>query len=503
MAGHADEIASTERQARLLLATGDAQAAIYILRHALAISDHWLLRRLLGEVLRVHGDIATAVDELLRARACAPDDRETVISLLFALCEHGRVGLATRIAVDWVSRSPRSSKEMLAIAGFLNQMHAYSDTFELLQSLPERNTQAELLLASCAMNLGDFGVAQAGFRRVLARDPDQAAAWLRLAHCRRFNEADDADIVALRVARGGADEGSVLAISLDYALGKALDDMGDYQSAAALFRRANLAAAAQQPWSVAAYERQVEGVLATISYRVTAPIKARGSELLWIVGVPRSGTTLLADRLGRHPAIRNRGESNWLQNVAEVWRLNSRETGRDDQLARMYLSQILQDDVIAKYYIDKNPLNLLWFDAGLALVPGANIICVKRDHRDTALSLWSNQFAHPALAFSNNFAHISAFMRGYQRLTEALLEMPGSDVTCLDYADLVRDTDSTLARIWRALDLPQPPTVVSGQATVAVATASVFQVREEVHTRSIDRWKRYLPWLPELAAIAQ
>src|SRR3546814_17960679 len=125
--------------------------------------------------------------------------------------------------MDWSSdvcssvlfgQAPHAAQETLAVARFLADSRAFAAARNLLERASGRGAPAELLLAGCALNLGDFQAAQAGFRRVVALDPGQAAAWLRLAHCQRFQCPTDHDLGALHDARKRAADGSVPAAHL-------------------------------------------------------------------------------------------------------------------------------------------------------------------------------------------------------------------------------------------------------------------------------------------------
>lgn len=234
-------------QARSLLSSGASIAAIALLREWLAGGDEPELRLLLGQALRVNGQLAASASELRRLLAVAPDHREAALTLAFCLRDHGRIQAAAKAILNWFRRAPRADAETLAFAKFLAELRAFAAARELLEQITERSAQAELLLAGCTLNLGDFSAAKAGYRRVLAIDPDQSAAWLRLAHCQRFRLLSDADLAAMHDARKRARDGSMLAASLDFAIGKAYDDLGDYQAAVNCFRPANQTLAQLQP----------------------------------------------------------------------------------------------------------------------------------------------------------------------------------------------------------------------------------------------------------------
>jgi hypothetical protein len=168
--------------------------------------------------------------------------------------------------------------------------------------------------------------------------------------------------------------------------------------------------------------------------------------------------------------------------------------------AGLVAEQMRRDDAPARYYIDKNPLNFRDLDFIAALFPRARIIHCRRGMRDTALSLWLQHFAHADLDFSYDFLHIAEFARGHERLMAHWRQRLALPVFELDYELLVGDTARELARVAEFLELGSEGDATTGESG-AITTASVWQARQPVYRTSIDRWKRYEPYLTELQTL--
>ncbi|HJU38605.1 MAG TPA: sulfotransferase, partial [Tahibacter sp.] len=216
----------------------------------------------------------------------------------------------------------------------------------------------------------------------------------------------------------------------------------------------------------------------------------------FIVGMPRSGTTLVASLLGRNKDVRNRNELNWIAALAA----NLGATPSAAALASaaaLYRAQLVQDDEPARCYVDKNPLNLRHLGLVAAMLPDARIVHVRRDARDTALSLWSQHFAHDDMRWAYDVADIAAYRRGCDALMDhwrATLALPVFD---LDYEALVADSGATVARLAAFLGVgSEQRDAPDGEA---IATASVWQARQAVYASSVGRWREYDAHLPELA----
>jgi LPS sulfotransferase NodH len=282
-----------------------------------------------------------------------------------------------------------------------------------------------------------------------------------------------------------------------FALGKAHDDVGDYAQAAQYFRQANARAHAHSVWSRKQWKRLVDARCVAAPPRWTVPAPDDWIPI-FIVGVPRSGTTLLAELLACHPQVCNRGELGRLQSLAQ--QLAATPADRRDayvQAAGAYAAQLRQDDTRAHWFIDKQPLNLLHVDLIMALWPNARIIICRRNARDTALSLWMQSFHDRAHDYAYDFADIAALMRGCRRLITHWQDRYPDAIRIIDYEQLVRDPDSNAAAISHWLGLPDGEPTQGGSAH-AIRTASAWQARQPVYTRAVGRWKDYLPYLAEL-----
>ncbi|MGB0132750.1 tetratricopeptide repeat-containing sulfotransferase family protein [Dokdonella sp.] len=458
------------------------------------------LHYLLGNARRMCAEKPEAETSLRRAIALDPAHANASLSLAYLLREQARMrSLAEVMLALWrhESRSLDSDRRTL---GFLCECERFAEAETLVEPMLASHPDEPSLLrraGEIALVLGRFEDARNFLRKALAIDPAQASAWLRLAHTHRFAAQDDPDLVFLREGAARKDLAEDADTAIGFALGKALDDLGETGEATDVLRRTNSRWHDNHPWDANAFEEFVQARLAAPV--LTAVPHAQDGVPIFIAGLPRSGTTLAASLLSRGEGIRNRGELNWISALAS--RLGDNPTA--EMLAgagRYFMMQLQQDDAPARYYIDKNPLNFRHLDLIGAMLPQARIIHCRRDLRDTALSIWSQHFAHGDMAWSYAFDDIARFVNGYQRLMSRWQTVMPDRIFELDYEALVSDTDSTLERLRQFLGLD--PSAISqgspGRPDEVIATASVWQARQKIHSRSVDRWQRYLEYLPEL-----
>jgi hypothetical protein len=220
-----------------------------------------------------------------------------------------------------------------------------------------------------------------------------------------------------------------------------------------------------------------------------------------IVGLPRTGTTLAARLLARHPQVRNRGELNWLAQLALHVETGARAPARLAEAAALYAAQLRRDDAPAQVILDKNPLNFRHLGMAAALLPGLRVIHCRRDARASALSIFRQMFAHEDNGYAYALTDIAAFARGEHRLMAHWRNALPVPVFDLHYERLVSEPGVTLAALHAFLDLPCAAQDASDADVVR--TASVWQARQKVHRHALQQWRAWLPYLPGLEAIPE
>ena len=366
---------------------------------------------------------------------------------------------------------------------------------------PRLHAYAGMLLAQ----LGQFERARARHEFALAKTP-QALEWhvpLGLSDLQRYTTRDHPDFEVFRACLEQSGLSDRARASLLFALGKAHDDIADYALAAHYLRNANAKVHATIRWSRKQWRRSIE---ARMSRDLPATLLVAPSDWtpIFIVGMPRSGTTLLAELLARHPQVCHRGELAWLPTLAEQL-----TTGNGDYRARLenaaatYAAHLRQDDSDARWFIDKQPLNFLHVDLILALFPNARIIHCLRNARDNALSLWMQSFQPGRQEYAYDFADIGAAIHGSRRLMTHWLKRYPDSIRTVAYESMTTAAADCLAELSAWLGLPSHDLLGSRSTTASISTASLWQARQPIHTRSVQRWRHYAAHLPGLLQIPE
>lgn len=490
--------------ARMLMLQKNLADALAVLRAGVqAHPSSTELQLALGGALLEQG-MPRDAEQVLRA-LLADHPSHTAAAFLLARLLHsdGSIGAMAQTLCALFTQPGQDIEHRIQAIELLDESGRQQDALALCEDcIANGATDARLHVHAgrLAAQLGQFELARARYLFALEHSP-QALAWhlpLALTELQRYTSGDHPDLARFTSLLARRDIGAHERSGLLFALAKVHDDIGDYGSAAAYLRDANALRHAGVRWTRKLWRRSVE-----VRLQRAAPAYRHAPSIPWtpvfIVGAPRSGTTLIAERLARHPQVRLRGEESWFPQLADT--LDSEEHPSPalvNQAASIYATQLRQDDAEAQWYIDKQPFNFLHVDRILALFPHARIIYCLRQARDNALSLWMQSFPLGIQDFAYDLNDIAAVLQGAHRLCVHWKQRYPESVHVLHYEDMVAEPEAHLAELSTWLALPPHDLLAATSGTNALRTASLWQARQPIHNRSVGRWKHYASFMPEL-----
>jgi len=356
---------------------------------------------------------------------------------------------------------------------------------------------------------GTFGEAETDFKRAIQLDPKQGVAHFGIVHSRKITYADLPLIEAMRTL---VSDPAILPnhrAHLLYALGKANDDLGRPGVAIEFFDQANTLyrdlTLRNRPFDPVRCHDDIDRRIRLYKpelFNLVRPHACNSDLPILVLGMMRSGTTLVEQILSRHPELGGAGEIHFWAgrdnnedpvNVASIC-----ESGRD------YVELLARKIPGKTWVIDKNPANFM--AAGLihAALPNARLIHTLRDPADTALSMWITHVTQPP-EFCCDRNNIVAMYREYRRLTEHWRAvLPSDRYLEVCYEDLVSDPEPNIRRMISFLGLEWSESCLRPEANDrAVKTPSGWQVRQPLYRSSIGRWKQYEPWIPEFVQLRE
>ncbi len=498
---------------RALILQGDSPPAQTTLAQALAEYPESIeLRRAEAGILRRTGRTIDAEASLRKLLACDPGDAATAFALTDLLKDQGRTAAAAAALRDCFDdeRNRRNANLAIAAIELLDDCDRKRDAAAIAETAVAASPDDARLNAYAGMlaiQLGEFEVARRHYLLAMRQDP-RACEWhvpIGLSSTLRYPDSAHPDFAIFRAGLQREGLSDLARAELYFALGKAHDDIGAHKEAAEHFRRGNDIRHRLTQWSRKAWRRTIEARLASHQFADEQTAATVGFTPLFIVGMPRTGTTLLAEMLSHYPRVCNRGELPWLARLSQ----HSGLSGRSNQAAlrraaSTYAMQTRQDDAPeARWFIDKQPLNFRYVDLALAMFPDARIIHCQRNTRDTALSLWTQCFLEEVQGYSYDFHDIALVMRDERRLMAHWRESYLDSVWSIHYEELVTAPQSAVARLAAWAGMPAATataTDAAANSTGAINTASLWQARQPVYARSVNRWKHYASFVPELSS---
>ncbi len=490
----------------LHLAAGRIAEAVECLERAIGLEPDFAVAHYNhGAALERQGRPAAAVASLRRALAAAPELGAAHSRLGNLLQAQG----AQADALDCFRRAgsllPRPADQLLEEAKLLRAEGSAEAEARLREvvSLDPENGLAHAMLGDLLGECGRFDEAVLHLRHAVARDPERVGAVFNIVLFKRLGEEDRpllAQMEAMLDQPGRSGHDRTL---LHFALAKAHDDLGEPAQAMAHLEPANAAEHRKTRFDRDAMAARVDALIARHSpgAAVTATSSGLQSERpILIVGMPRSGTTLVEQILSAHPAVAAGGELSFWTDLADG--ATGKAAPAAAAPARDYLALLARIAPDAARVTDKNPFNFLTIGLVQAALPQARFIHCRRDPVDTCLSIFFTRFATPQ-HFAYHRDDLVFFYRQYRRLMRhwrALL--PADRLLEVDYEDLTAEPEAQARRMVAFCGLDWDGACLRPERNARpIRTASVWQARQAIHRGSVARWRRYEPWLGALQAL--
>ena len=384
------------------------------------------------------------------------------------------------------------------------------------------NAMAHDLLGNLLAELGRFDEARESFRQAIARAPLLAGSYYDLVRCRPITAADEGLLQQMEAALATPGLEAAQRLRLHLALGKAADDLGDYGRAMGHFDAADAVRCGSVMFDSAAFALETDRLIARCKPDSMSRAAALGSgdaTPVLILGMPRSGTTLVEQIVSSHPQVGAGGELNFWNERGAAWhrggaactqggtaRGQDGAAGTETQFlagaAADYLGVLRTIAPRATRVTDKMPFNFLWAGLIHLALPRATLIHCRRAAVDTALSIHQTHF-HPSLAFPTGGADLVAYFHSYQRVIDHWRRvLPADRFIEVDYEELTRTPEPVIRRIVAACGLPWHEACLHPERNPrSVKTPSKWQTRQPIYRHSVARWRRYEPWLGPLRAL--
>jgi len=462
-----------------------------------------------------HSNEATSCAEL--ANELAPDRPELLIQLGTCLGASGQISGAletARKAARLKIKAPAMLSNLGSLFSMCNDHERGAEYFHRAVQADRSNAGYWYNLAAAQRMLGLIDDAENSCTQAIAMNPQDGQAFY-LRSDLRIQTPEANHVPELRALVAGSREGTQNSILGSFALAKELEDIGEHQDSfshlktgAQLFRKSikydvsNDIAVIDQ---IISLHTQTAISATTPGYEEDAPI--------FVVGLPRSGTTLAERVIQSHSEVRSVGERNDF--ALEMSRLASEKCGSDNpsrvdkvlhsldidmmELGSSYSGRIRSGSNDTTRIVDKMPINYLYCGLIHAALPNAKIVSLVRNPMDSCYAAYKAYLRGP-YAFTYDLDELGRYYLAYRRLIRHWRKsLPGSAYMEVKYEALVKDFESEARRLFEFLELRWEEQVLDFQKSKAASsTASAVQVRRGIYSTSIGKWKHYAEELAQL-----
>lgn len=481
--------------------------------------------RLLARIRKDRGDLAEAETRLAAALDLAPDYHAARLDYALVLLERQKHLGARQEAERLLDHAPDDREYLKQYAAACVGLGDYAPVIDVYARLlaappppPPAAEVADLRLwrANALKTTGRRDEAVADYHAALAARPDYGVAWFSLSNLKTYRFSDD-EIVRMQAAEARPDLDDMDRVYLSFALGKAFEDRGDYEASWRGYERGNAlrrAASRYRPEAAEAAATRLKQAFTAEAFATRAGFGVADPAPIFILGLPRSGSTLVEQILASHSQVEG------TQELTELDRYAAELCGRDPDCGQPLTPKALLGLTAAEaralgerflaetrayrrtgrpFFIDKAPNNFWRIGLIQLILPASTIIDVRRDPMSCCFSNLKQLFGGANQEFAYGVDHIARYYRTYlglMRHWDAVL--PGR-VLRLHYEDVVDDLETSVRRLLDHCGLPFEPACLAFHETErSVRTPSSEQVRQPIGRDGLDQWRRYEAWLTPL-----
>jgi tetratricopeptide (TPR) repeat protein len=414
-------------------------------------------------------------------------------------------------AIDAVERIIEKGAADASVWNSLGSAYFQLDSIEKAKGYYENavrmdptSAEYENNLGLAVSSLGRKAEAEQHYRRSLELDPKHAEAWRNLTAMKRFESTDDPDARTIKALWDeGADDFTMTKLS--FALGKVYDDCGEYDKAFETYARGNELKFQDSRIDLVKYFAHMERFPRVFDRPPVATAKARTEiQPIFILGMPRSGTTLVEQIIARHPSVYGCGELPCIERA--IGRIEKRSRPQRvypedfwDVPESSFSTEALEyenwvkrlHDIDTPYVTDKMPFNFVHVWLIKAMFPDAPIVHCQRHPLDVITSNYFQLYGSD-ISFVYDLEALTTYYVRYFRLMAHWTKVFGAAITHVRYEELIEDHDAQTRRLVSEIGLPWDDACLDPRRSeTAVRTASIWQVRQGIYKTSRARWRHY------------
>jgi len=386
----------------------------------------------------------------------------------------------------------------------LNRWEESEQYLQAMLALNPNDIEAHLGLVQLALQRGDFVAVEREALQCIALNPDLDLVYPMLATVKTFSHDDDVLIEQLQKYRQSMPKGSAAYMHLSFTLGKIMDDLSEHQRAFEYIEKANDIRYQNLSYDHDAEIAHLHAIVSlTMEQQVQTTSGLEDDTPIFIIGMPRCGSTMVEQILASHPNVESVGESNFFEAaVAELSdpkdpltleKMQACSSQQWQELGSLYLKKVREVHPDARYVVDKTLTNTRFVGAIHQALPHAKVIHVKRDALDTCWSIYKNNLLSPVYAYGFHLGQLGYYYRAYNHLMKHWADiLPEGVMYEFNYEEMVQHQEIETLKLLSACHLESDDACFQFQKSKNVTiTASQAQVRKPMYASSMGAAEPY------------
>lgn len=444
-----------------------------------------------------------------KALALEPDSLPLQLAYAHCLIHFHQYEEAAAILEPAAERHPDNNTIRIALFCAYDNMNGYEARArqlieQVLDAEPD-NAEARMKLAQLDREEGHLDRAREQLQQLLSRPDQQISALQLLSPLKRYSDAEDPEIQLMQRLYDQSATNSDQRMKVSFMLGKARDDLKQYDEAFEYYNEGNRLRRKNCDYN----EQLALAYLKRTAELFTPELMKQTSEIedgapIFIVGMPRCGSTLTEQILAAHPEVISRGECGYLEeqslaafhsldNPITLDRMAAFTPAEWRKLGETYLGLLRNGDNTVRHITDKSLQNIWLIGAIRCALPNARIIHVRRNPLNSCISMFKLNFTGAQLAYTYDLEELANYYKMYQQVMQHWRDvLPEGAMYELKYEDLITNQENETRKLLDYCGLPWDERCLQfNKVENKVKTASIAQVRKPIYTDSLETWKRY------------
>ena len=413
-----------------------------------------------------------------------------------------------------IKKDPKNIKALNNYGNLKQRLNDFSSAIELYKralTLDHKNINILFSLASTYQGLGKFDESKEVINQILELDPSNTATHKLLSGFIDYKDnKDHLNQMENLLKSGKLDEGKKT--DLCFALGKAYEDLGDYKASFENLMIANNLKKEKTNYKILDDEKVFNSIIKTFGDMDIENFKKpiSNKEIIFICGMPRSGTTLVEQIIASHNDVSGAGELIYLQDVIQKFflqdrtlnkqKINEQSASSSNLIEKEYFDSLNLHKFLGKKITDKAPQNFRWIGFMKIFFPNCKIIHCSRNPKDNCLSLFKNNFASNSMDWSYSQDDIGKYYKLYSKLINFWKEKIPSSIYEAKYENIVKNPEEEIKSLIKFCNLEWDPDCLDfhKKAKTPIQTVSVAQARKPIYKTSVNSNSEFSAYLQEM-----